>query len=32
MNQKNISDTYALLGGTEAWKAAGYPMSGPDAK
>ncbi len=28
MNQKNISNTYALKGGTPAWKAAGYPMEG----
>ncbi|CAN5398607.1 hypothetical protein BH10ACI3_BH10ACI3_23790 [soil metagenome] len=26
MNQKDIPGTYALLGGTNAWKTAGYPM------
>jgi hypothetical protein len=26
MNQKEIPATYALLGGTAAWKNAGYPM------
>ncbi|MBK8466232.1 MAG: hypothetical protein IPL32_10415 [Chloracidobacterium sp.] len=26
MNQKEISNTYALVGGTAAWKNAGYPM------
>jgi 3-mercaptopyruvate sulfurtransferase SseA len=26
MNQKEIPGTYALLGGTAAWKNAGYPM------
>jgi rhodanese-related sulfurtransferase len=26
MNQKNIPQTYALLGGTVAWKTAGLPM------
>lgn len=28
MNQKNIPGTYALKGGTNAWKTAGYPMEG----
>lgn len=31
MNQKNIPGTYALKGGTQAWKSAGYPMEGRDA-
>jgi len=26
MNQKEIANTYALVGGTAAWKNAGYPM------
>jgi len=26
MNQKDIPQTYALLGGNMAWKAAGFPM------
>jgi hypothetical protein len=26
MNQKDIPETYALLGGPAAWKAAGYPV------
>jgi hypothetical protein len=28
MNQKQIANTYALQGGTQAWKNAGYPMEG----
>jgi 3-mercaptopyruvate sulfurtransferase SseA len=28
MNQKNIPETYALKGGTQGWKSAGYPMEG----
>jgi len=30
MNQKEIPDVYALVGGTNAWKSAGYPMEGSD--
>ena len=26
MNQKGIAGTYAMVGGTNAWKSAGYPM------
>jgi 3-mercaptopyruvate sulfurtransferase SseA len=26
MNQKGVADTYALLGGTEGWRKAGFPM------
>ena len=26
MNEKQIPNVYALLGGTQAWKTAGYPM------
>jgi rhodanese-related sulfurtransferase len=26
LNQKGIPNTFALLGGTQAWKTAGYPM------
>ncbi|CAN5294168.1 hypothetical protein BH20ACI2_BH20ACI2_01900 [soil metagenome] len=26
MNQKEIPDTHALVGGTQAWKSAGHPM------
>jgi len=26
MNQKEIANVYALLGGTNAWKGAQYPM------
>jgi rhodanese-related sulfurtransferase len=29
MNQKDIPQTYALLGGTMAWKAAGLPLEKP---
>jgi len=28
MNQKGIANTYALKGGTQGWKTAGYPMEG----
>jgi len=28
MNQKKIANTYALQGGTQGWKSAGYPMEG----
>ena len=28
MNQKEIANTYALIGGTQAWHNAGYPMEG----
>jgi 3-mercaptopyruvate sulfurtransferase SseA len=28
MNQKGIANTYALQGGTQGWKNAGYPMEG----
>lgn len=28
MNQKGIANTYALKGGTAAWKSAGFPMDG----
>ena len=28
MNQKGIANTYALQGGTQGWKTAGYPMEG----
>jgi len=31
MNQKQIPDVHALLGGTAAWKSAGYPMEGSGA-
>ena len=31
MNQKEIPEVYALVGGTAAWKGAGYPMEGPAA-
>ncbi|MBX3291487.1 MAG: rhodanese-like domain-containing protein [Acidobacteria bacterium] len=30
MNQKGIANTYALVGGTAAWKNAGYPMASGD--
>jgi rhodanese-related sulfurtransferase len=30
MNQKGVANTYALVGGTAAWKNAGYPMAGGD--
>jgi len=26
MNQNGIANTYAMVGGTNAWKSAGYPM------
>jgi rhodanese-related sulfurtransferase len=26
MNEKQIPDVHALVGGTQAWKSAGYPM------
>jgi len=28
MSEKGIENVYALLGGTQAWKNAGYPMEG----
>jgi 3-mercaptopyruvate sulfurtransferase SseA len=28
LNQKQIPETYALKGGTQGWKTAGYPMEG----
>jgi hypothetical protein len=28
MNQQGIANTYALKGGTQGWKVAGYPMEG----
>jgi len=28
MSQKGIENAYALLGGTQGWKSAGYPMEG----
>jgi rhodanese-related sulfurtransferase len=28
MNQKGIPGTYALTGGPNAWKTAGYPIEG----
>jgi 3-mercaptopyruvate sulfurtransferase SseA len=31
MNQKGIPETYALKGGTQGWKSAGYPMEGSSA-
>jgi len=31
MNQKEIANTYALVGGTAAWKNAGYPMESSTA-
>lgn len=30
MNQAGIANTYALVGGTKAWKDAGYPMAAGD--
>jgi len=27
MNQKGVPGTYAMVGGTDAWKSAGYPMA-----
>jgi rhodanese-related sulfurtransferase len=30
MNQKGISNVFALKGGVQAWKAAGYPMEKGD--
>jgi rhodanese-related sulfurtransferase len=30
--EKGLTNTAALLGGTEAWKNAGYPMEGETAK
>lgn len=30
MNQKGVANTYALVGGTAAWKNAGYPMASGD--
>lgn len=30
MNQKGIANTYAMVGGTAAWKNAGYPMASGD--
>jgi rhodanese-related sulfurtransferase len=30
MNEKGIANTYALVGGTAAWKNAGYPMASGD--
>lgn len=27
LNQEGIANTYALAGGTQAWKSAGYPMT-----
>jgi len=31
LNQKQIPETYALKGGTQGWKSAGYPMEGTGA-
>jgi rhodanese-related sulfurtransferase len=30
MNQKGIANVFALKGGTQAWKSAGYPMEKSD--
>lgn len=30
MNQKGVANTYAMVGGTAAWKDAGYPMASGD--
>jgi rhodanese-related sulfurtransferase len=32
MKEKGITNTAALLGGTQAWKNAGYPMGGEEKK
>jgi rhodanese-related sulfurtransferase len=32
MNQSNVSNVYAMVGGTNAWKTAGYPMEGSEVK
>jgi len=32
MNQKGVAATYAMLGGTGAWKTAGFPMESGDAQ
>jgi rhodanese-related sulfurtransferase len=31
-NEKGLTNTAALLGGTDAWKNAGYPMEGEGIK
>jgi rhodanese-related sulfurtransferase len=31
-NEKGLKNTAALIGGTDAWKNAGYPMDGTNSK
>jgi rhodanese-related sulfurtransferase len=32
LKEKGIQNGYALIGGTQAWKNAGYPMEGDASK
>jgi Rhodanese-related sulfurtransferase len=32
LKEKGIENAYALIGGTKAWKDAGYPMEGETVK
>jgi rhodanese-related sulfurtransferase len=32
LKEKGVNNAFALLGGTAAWKNAGYPMEGEESK